>query len=190
MKNARIYLLPRLRRSSILCVVLFLLVASISRAQGGSADEYEIRAAMLFNLTRYIEWPAAKNDAAHKDFLICLLGSDPLGASLDSLLHNKTVGTRPVVLRHVNSAELASDCHILYVGSGGDKLKNFARAAADLQKAGVLSISERANANNSQQIVGLPIVDQHIRIDVNLPAAQRSGLIFSSKVLHLATVTH
>jgi len=38
-------------------------------------------------------------------------------------------------------------------------------------------------------VIGLPSVDEHIHIDVNLGTAQRTGLTISSKLLRLATVT-
>lgn len=159
------------------------------RGQSVSADEYEIRAAMLFNLTRFIEWPAAKLDPTHPEFVICVLGSDPLGVSLDNLARNKSVGSKPIAVRHLSSVAGAHECHILYVSAGGDKLKTYARASGELAKAGVLSVSARANADSPDQVIGLPTVEQRVHIDVNLGAAERSGLTISSKLLHLATVS-
>ena|SRR5450432_1776717 len=158
-----------------------------ARGQSASADEYEIRAAMLFNLTRFIDWPAAKLDQGNRQFQICVLGSDPIGVDLDVLLRNKSVGTRPVAIRHLKSADGADDCQILYVGAA--ERADFARASTALARNGVLTISERSNADSPGQMIGLPVVEERVRIEVNLGLVQRSGLTISSKLLHLATVS-
>ena len=174
-----------------LCCLLtaFLLCgfAKIAPAQSGSADEFEIRAAMLFNLTRFIDWPPGKMDAAHSQFVFCILGADPIGVDLDLLLRNKTIETKPVSLRHITSIEAAGECHVLYIGAG--EHKNLVRISAALEKEGVLIVSERSNLDSPDQMIGLPTVDDHVRIDVNLALTQRGGFAISSKLLHLATVT-
>jgi hypothetical protein len=157
-------------------------------AQGTSADEYEIRAAMLFNLTKFIEWPTWKMDGAHPDFQVCMLGADPLGSELETMLQRKIVRGKPVVLRHLANLESVESCHILYVGAG--ERKTAARASAELAKRAILTISERSNLESPGQVIGLPTSEEHVHIDVNLGGAQKSGLTVSSKLLHLATVTY
>jgi hypothetical protein len=56
-------------------------------------------------------------------------------------------------------------------------------------KNNVLILSERSNATSPNQVIGLPSIDEHVHIEVDLAAAQRSGISFSSKLLRLATVT-
>jgi hypothetical protein len=180
---------PSLKRlgTYVLLLVLPCFAGPHSLGQNASADEYEIRAAMLFNLTRFIEWPSWKMDSGHPEFDVCILGSDPIGPELDSSLRNKMVGSKPLVVRHLSSAEAASACHILYISAG--ERKSLAKLSATMARNAVLTISEGSNSDNREQVIGLPTVDEHVRIDVNLSAAQRSGLTISSKLLHLATVS-
>jgi YfiR/HmsC-like len=180
-------------RTSRLLVVLvaatFLAgLSTNTTAQSGSADEYQIRAAMLYNLTRFIEWPAWKVDQGHPQFLVCLLGADPIGSDIDGLLRDKTVGTKPLIVRHISSVDAAGDCHVLYVSAGARK--SITKAAADLAKKGVLTISERPNSDSADQVIGLPTIEEHVQIEVNVGAADRTGLTISSKLLHLATISH
>jgi hypothetical protein len=158
-----------------------------SIAQTTTADEYEIRAAMLLNLTRFIVWPASKFDAAHPQFLLCIVGSDPIMLDVDRTFQNQNVAGKPVQVRHLSSLDGASSCHVLYVS--GSQRKNVERVQDELMKNGVLTVSERANSNSPSQIIGLPALDERVRIEVNLGAAQRTGLTISSRLLHLATVT-
>lgn len=157
------------------------------KAQDATADEYEIRAAMLLNLTKFIDWPSAKADSAHPQFLICILGSDPIGPGADRYLQNRTVAGKPVLVRHLTTPEAANTCQILYVADR--EHKSIERLVPELMKNGVLTISERSNATDPNQVIGLPTVNERVHIDINLGAAQKTGLTISSKLLRLATVT-
>jgi hypothetical protein len=143
---------------------------------------------MLLNLTRFIDWPAAKLDAAHPQFVVCILGQDPISPFADRFLQNQSVGARPIRIEHLNSLDTATGCHMLYIGMS--ERKNLSAALGELMKSNVLILSERANVNSPNQVVGLPSIDDHVHIEVDLGAAQRSGLTFSSKLLRLAAVTH
>lgn len=180
----------RLRRSSWIALLSAVFAGFYPQRlvpQGTSANEYDIRAAMLFNLTQFIDWPAWKLDSSHPQFLICIAGQDPIGPKIDHYLTDKIVGTKPVLVRHLSMLENANSCHMLYVSEG--ERKRLQQMEPELIKSAVLTISERANAISPDQIVGLPITDEHVHIDINLGTAQRAGLTVSSKLLRLATVT-
>jgi len=171
----------------LLVMVLLFSVSSQNRAQATSADEYDIRAAMLFNLPKFIEWRAGKHDAAHPEVVICILGSDPIVQAAERYLQTRKGGEKPALLRQLSSFEGAKSCNILYVGMNERRLVE--RSGDELAKEGVLVASERFNVDSPGQVIGLPSVDEHIHIDVNLGTAQRTGLTISSKLLRLATVT-
>jgi hypothetical protein len=164
----------------------FVLLLKAVQAQVSTADEDEIRAAMLLNLAKFISWPATKFETPHSPFLVCLLGPDPIGPDLERYLQNQSVDGRPVQLRYIATVDLANGCHILYIGAADRK--SLDRAAPDLLKNSVLTVSDRQGTSSPKQIIGLPAIDEHVHIDVNLGNAQRSGLTISSKLLRLATV--
>lgn len=179
----------RKRKAFLLCAAALIgsNSAATSQAQSSSADEYAIRAAMLFNLTKFIDWPAWKMDLSHPKFLVCILGHDPIEPYTDRYLQNQSVMNKPVQLKIIKDLNDAAGCHILYISASGKR--DFERAAADLTKAGVLSVSEQSVTRRSAQIVGLPLDNNYVHLDVNLGAAQSGGFAVSSKLLRLATVT-
>ena len=180
-----------LRSRALRCFVLPLLLSTFASpsavAQAASADEYEIRAAMLLNLTKFIDWPPSKFDNTHPEFRICVLGQDPINPYVDRFFRNQSVGARPIRVEHLSTLETASGCNMLYVGAG--VRKNLGAALAELARSSVLVLSERSNASSPNQVIGLPSIDEHVHIEVDLGEAQRAGLTFSSKLLRLATVT-
>jgi hypothetical protein len=184
------YSAPRLRKPRLLyllvTIALIVVASTRSTAQDSSADEYEIRAAILLNLTKFIDWPASKLDA-HSQFVICILGSDPIGPDADLYLHGQTVAGRPVEVLHLTTVDAADTCDMLYVSV--TERKNVDHVLPELMKSGVLTISERSNATSPNQVIGLPTLEDHVGIDVNLTVAQRTGLTISSKLLRLATVS-
>ncbi len=181
--------LMRKGRVHLLCAAAVVSSSSVGnlQAQSGSADEYSIRAAMLFNLTKFIDWPAWKMDPSHPQFVVCILGHDPIEPYAERYLQHQSVMAKPVQLRMLRDLSDAAGCHILYVSAGGKR--SFESAAAELTKAGVLSVSERSVSRSSAQIVGLPLDSDHVQIDVNLGAAESAGFAVSSKLLRLAAVT-
>jgi hypothetical protein len=168
-------------------MILLLAFSGQGRAQTTSADEYEIRAAMLVNLTKFIGWPAWKTDPAHPQILICVLGSDSIEPILERYARNQRVDGKDLEVRRISSVGAASSCNLLFVGVGEQKLVD--PVLDELARKGVLTVSENSNASNPNQVIGLPTLNEHVHIDINLGAAQRTGLTVSSKLLRLATVS-
>lgn len=174
-------------RRSLLATFLLLGFSGYIRAQTTSADEYEIRAAMLINLTKFIDWPAWKIDSQHPQLLVCVLGSDSIGSIAERYAQHQRVEGKPLQVRHISSVEAAMSCNLLYVGVG--EQRHVDPVAAELAKRGVVTVSESSNATTPNQVIGLPTLNDHVHIDINLDAAQKTGLTISSKLLRLATVS-
>ncbi|HEY5214078.1 MAG TPA: YfiR family protein, partial [Acidobacteriaceae bacterium] len=132
-------------------------------------------------------WPAWKMDTAHPQMLICILGSDSIGPIAERYAQNQRVAGKPLQVRHINSVEAAASCNLLYVGVG--EQKHVDPVVDELARRGVLTVSEITNATTPNQVIGLPTLNEQVHIDINLRAAQRTGLTISSKLLHLATVS-
>jgi len=180
----------RLRARAIArrCTALigFVLASLIAHAQG-TADEAGIRTAMLINMARFTEWPAWKMDAGHPQFLICILGADPIDRYAERILDHQTINDKPVSVRHLKSGDAIEPCHVLYVSVANRKY--LAQSQAKITCGAVLTVSELSNDITRDQMVGLPVDGDHIRIEINLTLAQRSGLRISSRILRIASVT-
>ena len=157
-----------------------------TQAQTSTASEDDIRAAMISHLPLFVEWPSSKLDQFHTTFNVCLLGSDPLRGALETQLRNKTLLSMPIVIQKVTVKDHVEQCHILYVGAGSRS--ELPALLPELTRNSVLVVSERPLAVQKGQTIGLPVEDTHIRIEINLNAAQASNLVISSRLLHLASV--
>ncbi len=176
---------------AIRLAVAFLLLLAACRAdsvpaQEGLSDEYEIRAAMVFNLPKFIQWPAWKMNDMHRAFELCELGADPVTAILENFFRDKTVFEKPVSIRRLSQGEDASDCHLLYVT--GSERKQFERISSDLRNKGVLCVGAEDWIIASGGEVSLPVIDNRVHIQIQITNAQQGGWSVSSKLLQLANI--
>lgn len=171
--------------------VAFLLLLAACRAypvvaQEGLSDEYEIRAAMVYNLPKFIQWPAWKVDDTHRVFELCELGTDPVTAILENFFRGKTVFDKPVSIRRLNQGEGAGSCHLLYVT--GSERKQFERISSEIRNKGVLCVGAQDWILASGGVVSLPVIDNRVRIQIQITNAQQGGWSVSSKLLQLASI--
>jgi len=167
-------------------MALLLLLPGLAVA-GSATVEEKIKAAYLYNFTKFISWPA--DDA--ESFQLCLLGEDAVGRLLVPL-EKKTAMGLPIRLRHLQRLDQARDCHIVYL-AGTEAAWNIGNLALQ----GVLTISSesRALTVSSEQgfarqggMIGFVVRNGKVRLQINLQALKNSGLKVSAKLLEVAEI--
>ena len=165
---------------------LQLLNADISVAQQPSAGEYELKAAILYNLTRFVEWPASAYADAQAPTVLCILGRDPFGAFLDSLTSKETVNGRPLQVRRLpNTAELHA-CHVLYISSS--ERRSVPQIFESLEGSNVLTVGEMAMFAKRGGMVQFELEEKQVHFDINLDASLHADLKISARLLVLAKI--
>lgn len=168
-----------------LMTAAWLAAASDPPPPGGHSEE-EIKSAILYNFTKFVEWPAGalKGDAA--PLVIGVLGGDPMFPVLAAVLRNKTVYGHPVVVRRLKADSEAKDFQVLFVGASDSR--QIARVLQAVGRSPTLTIGEHDQFSKLGGIIALLRDGNRIRFEVNLDAAERAGLRISSKLLRLASV--
>jgi hypothetical protein len=149
-----------------------------------SASEYEIKAAYLFNFTRFVTWPAAAFDRVDSPFVICILGADPFGAALDRTIAGETADGHPLRIRRIPSPRDAADCQIVFAAAG--RSNGSGDMIAALADRPVLTVGDDEAFALAGGMVAFRFDRQTVRLTVNPPALKRAGLSMSSQVLRLA----
>lgn len=157
------------------------------RTNSASLPEYTVKAAFVYNFARFTQWPEAAFRDAASPLQLCVLGQDPFDGALDTIA-GKTIGSRALTISHPLWASEARDCHILFVGETASE--RLPEIVALLEGSPVLTIGDTPDAARTGGIIGLENVENRIRFQVNLDAAQQSGLRLSSRILDLATSVH
>jgi len=160
-------------------MVLFLLAFSgLSPAQ---QDERAVRAAFVFNLTKYVVWPSARDR-----LVVGVIGPENIGPVLKQVLDGKTSDGRPIsVIIHTPEAELG-DCDVLYVaGLAPAAIRTVLNRVSG---RAVLTVGDSDQFVRAGGMVALVRSGDEIEIEVNLPALRSRRLDMSSRLLKLAVL--
>ncbi len=168
---------------------LAVLVFTAPLVQSGSGQpvpEYEVKAAYLFNFVKFVAWPPESLGSPSDPLSICTLSDNPFGDALEAALAGKTFSGRPIVSRQVNGAAQARACQILFVSAAAER--SFRAMASDLKGAGVLAVGESEGFLSEGGVINFKLDSGHVRLQVNIKAAEGQRLHISAKLLSLADV--
>lgn len=166
-----------------LLALAWLVVTGPAAAQS-SAPEAEVKAAVVFNLLAFVQWPPEALAAGQ----LTLCGFE--GTAVESALvrhEGKPVHGLPLVLRRIaGGAEEFQQCQAVFVAAGNPSALR--RAAAAGRNLPLLVIGEGAGALDGGGMVGVGVVGGRVVLDVDQSALRRARLTASSKLLRLARI--
>jgi len=165
-------------------LLLSFLVVTTGMAQTRLEDK--IKAAYLYNFTKFISWPEISGDR----FTICLLGQDGVTELLAPLEGRKAQG-KPIHLQPIKSLNnLNTACQILYLAENSHfrLQKKLAGVLVIKSIEHALTVSSQPSFIRQGGMIGFVIVDQRVRLQINLTTLRQSGLKISAKLLEVAEV--
>lgn len=162
------------------------LIPKIAAGQEDLASEYELKAAILYNLTRFVEWPPAAYPDPQAPIVLCVLGRDPFRESLKARGQKQDANGRPVSIRRLKEENEIRDCHVLYISTS--ERKSMAQILSRLKGSSVLTVGEMSQFAAQGGIVQFTLEDKQVRFEINLDAASRMTLKISSRLLVLARI--
>jgi hypothetical protein len=175
---------------NLICRLAFLAIAASApyvQAEGGAvAEEYQVKAAFLFNFAKFVEWPADAFKAADDPITICVLGQDPFGGALEDVVRDKTVASRPFVVRQVSSIPQAIKCQIVFVTAS--ERKRVRSILDELKGRSILTVGEAEDFTANGGVINFKLKGARVRIEIDTGAAERAKLRISSKLLSLAEI--
>jgi uncharacterized protein DUF4154 len=177
-----------LRLPAFLCVLSLAVllmhgVRAEPKAPDANAAESQIKAAFVCRFGNYIEWPATK-DTRDGPFVIGALTDAAGFEELTRAAAGRTVNGRPIVVRQLGPRDALDDVSILYVARG--HRTGIAEVLAPLRQRPILTITETEDGSSAGSIVNFVVVDDKVRFDIALSAAEQSNLKISGRLLALA----
>ena len=175
-------------RATCLLIVLAACVSlcPAGKAQSDQPTEYAVKAAFLFNFTKFVEWPESSFDGADSPIVIGIVGDDPFGDNLARIVAGQKVQGRGIVIRNKRYSDDFRTCHVLFISTSERHHSN--QILADLQASAVLTVSDNEGFADAGGVMQFVTEDNHIRFVINLNAAARNHLHVSAKLLALARV--
>ena len=155
-------------------------------AQALSSQQYRIKAAFIYNFSKFIEWPSQAFTGPEQPFSIGILGEDPFGQILEETLEDKTVKGRSFVINRSDNIKNLEKSHIIFI-SGSEKGR-LPEVIDAIQHKHVLTVSDMENFSRSGGMIQLVKLNKTIRFEINLDAANRARIEINAKLLSLGII--
>lgn len=171
-------------------VILTLALSAVSApltvyADPQSVQEYDVKAAFLYNFAKFVEWPPTAFINPGDPLIIGVLGVDPFGNSLKGL-EDKTVAGRKILIKRFTQVDELEKCHLLFISSS--EKKNLHQILPAVKGWNVLTVGEMKGFAEAGGMINFTLIEKRVRFEVNLDAAQNAGLKISSQLLKVAKI--
>lgn len=161
----------------VLVVTGFLSISAHCQPQ----SEYKVKAGYVFNIPAFAEWP--KNAGFCEAFTICVVGESPIFDILSSS-QKKVVKNLPVVVERVEEVTEKTCCQVLFIAASERyRLQKLLPAA---HEKGIMTVSDIEDFENLGGMVSLVTRGDRVIYNLNLTAARKADISFSSQLLKLA----
>lgn len=168
-------------RKALLMALVLVLAAGNAEAQSAKDRELLLKAAFLHNFAKFVEWPPEAFTSPSSPLTVCVRSDDAF-AVMAQAMNGKTVGERPLSVIDSRQSAAPASCHITFISA--DELES--SYAAHLKKPYSLTVSDRERFARTGGMVGLVIVENKIRFEVNLLATRAARLRIQPGLLRLA----
>lgn len=178
----------RMSRRAFFLLAVSLMFAGLclqARGQQAKVNEFQVKAAYLYNFGRFVEWPDENVPDKNEAFEICVLGADPFGQTLDATLARETIDGKSVAAKRISKPQDVDSCRIVFISSSEEG--HLKEVLAALDKASVLTVSDIPRFSERGGMIGFILDGGRVRFDVNLASAQGARLTLSSELLKVAT---
>jgi hypothetical protein len=153
-----------------------------------TALERSVKAAFLYKFLAYTEYPANAFSDPNAPVVIGVAGSEEMAAELARVVNGRTVFGRAVAVRVLREGDPLTGLHLLFL-AGGDGART-ARLARAAQQQPVLVVTESDNGPIPGGIINFRVVEDRVRFDVWMEAAERNNIKLSSRLLTVAHQVH
>jgi hypothetical protein len=160
------------------CVLVAALSGTLLAAQSVS-PEYELKATFLFNFMKYVEWPAS---ASSGPIVVCVAGQNPFGSALENVLRKEKINGRSIDTPRVILEP--EPCHVIFIPRTAN-IGAYLRAAKGTP---TLLVGESMDFLEQGGIINFVMGGNQVRFQIDVEAAERSGLRISSRLLRLRYV--
>jgi hypothetical protein len=172
--------MQEMKRSArrLMMAVLFAMCGVIA-AQ--SEEEYQVKAAFLYNFTMFVEWHGAPLVKTEDSLVLCVSGGRARARVVADTLSSK----KGVVVRAVKIAEEPKGCTVLFQTAGEKPIRE---NWSELARSGILVVTEDPAQLARGSILNFFLAQGKVRFEANPDGAKASGFRLNSQLLQLARI--
>jgi hypothetical protein len=161
-----------------------LLVPGLPAGAQREASESDVKAAFLYNFTKFVDWPPAAFASGDSPFRLCVFGQDPFGRGLDDLVRGETVNSRRLVVERPDRIQDLRSCHLLFV-SRSERART-EEILDSLRGTSVLTVGESDGFLDKGGLINFVRSGTKIRFEIRERPATPEAPKISSKLMRLA----
>ena len=189
MNRRKFKLIQYITRLKCLHLCLYLWLSFIffpTNAAEPISEEYKIKAALIYKITRFVEWPKQIKRKTRERFGLCVLGRNDFGSALDKL-KGKTIGGAPISIQHFKqSKSIKQYCQLVFIS---DSKQAFLKAILrSLYIHPILTIGDSPNFAENGGMIQLSYNNKQFDFKINLNSVKGTGLKISAPLLEMATI--
>lgn len=156
---------------------------ALAQPAGTQALERRVKAAFLYKFLGYADFPSSAFADAGAPLTIGVVGSDDMAHELARIAAGRVIAGRPIAVRQVRENETPPAVHLLFVsGSDSERAGRVLRGAP----GALLTVTECDLGLRYGSVINFRIVDERVRFDVSLDAAEKKNVKLSSRLLTVA----
>lgn len=161
-----------------LVAVIFLFAGS---AFAQDRPVHEIYTMMVFNFTKYVQWPDADKPG---EFVIGVIGNEEVYKTLTTWYNGKTKGAKTYVIKKFSNATELSECAVVYIDKS--KSSEFEAVNNKVRGKGTLVVTDRNGLGSKGSCINFKTVDDKLKFELNQKAIEATNLKVSSALTSMA----
>ena len=179
---------PFIKRIKSLLFLAFALTLSCnsyaeSRTISETADEYAVKAAYIYNILRFVSWPASSPLANTQSLNICLFENDPFDQYL-APISKKSISKKQIRLKTIIKPSDASSCHLVFF-EDNEQLEVFKDSDAPFNPGDSILLGDDIDFVKNGGLFSFYIEDNKVRLGANRTAIANTDLHISSLLLEV-----
>lgn len=162
---------------------LLIILVGYSPYGQSEAQEYDLKAAYIFNITKFIYWDST---IPGNEFIIGIIDSSPILEPLEKIAKTKKVMDKKISIRQCSKLEEIDNCTILFIPKNTSfSLKEILEITKSKK---ILTISEHEGYGKKGTAINFVMINDNLKFEVNIKTLETLGLKASSQFLKLAVI--
>ena len=145
-------------------ILMALVLISLSVNADEVSREYRIKAAFIYNFTKFVIWPQQDPYIDAESFNVCILGDDRLTTAA-STIQGKSVQGKVLQIKPITNAGENGECAIVFLAiSNAEQLQ---QVLESIKGTSVLSVGDSSDFIDNGGIIGLFVENNKVKFDIN-----------------------
>jgi len=162
---------------------LFIRMTGFSQERQTKAQEYDLKAAYIYNITKFIYWEPT---SPGNEFIIGVIGSSPIYEPLLDVVKTKTVNNKKIIIRQYAKVGYLNNCNMLFIPESTTIPLDELLEKATSEK--ILTISEQEGYGRRGTAINFVNINDKLKFEVNIKTLQSLGLKASAQFLKLTII--